>query len=152
MHDKLALFLAVLLFVVGTQHVALGSSEADNDSCSSTPGLSIPSKFSAELEVESHLIDKEVQYPPRIKVAHIHYDFEGKRAKANITVGYDAGVTYIRRYDLSSEFMLDQGPYPQCKRSYLGEKMPIPAFSSSFLAGAVLKGSSVTDLPSCTRS
>ena len=151
------LFLVVGVAWPGRAELA-GRAGSDNcaepsGSCASSLGLQFPSQFSAELEVESHLLDHEGEYPPRTKVAHIYYDFQGKRAKANITVGYEAGVTYIRRYDLQKEYLVDEGPYPQCKRSYLGETMPAPTFSVGFLSGAVFKGSSNEEgLPSCTES
>ena len=46
--------------------------------------------------------------------------------------GYDEGKTFLRRYDNKSEFMIRGPPYPECVRSYLGERMPPPVFPDPF--------------------
>ena len=36
--------------------------------------------------------------------------------------GYEEGKTFYRRYDNKYEYMVRGDPYPECQRSYLGEK------------------------------
>ena len=89
-----------------------------------TPLPHIPSQFSADLVVTSHQIDAKQNYPPRERHIKIVYDSIGGMAYAKITKGYEAGRTYIRRYDRKKEYMVRGGKYPECRRSYLGEQMP----------------------------
>ena len=84
----------------------------------------IPSQFSADLIITSHQLDPKQNYPPRERHIKIVYDNIGGMAYAKIIKGYEAGRTYIRRYDLKNEYMVRGGKYPECRRSYLGEKMP----------------------------
>ena len=60
------------------------------------------------------------------------YDFLNRRASAYMKQGYDEGKTFLRRYDNKSEFMIRGPPYPECVRSYLGERMPPPVFPDPF--------------------
>ncbi len=62
--------------------------------------------------------------------------FQAGMARATILSGIDANKTYIRQYDLKREYMIREGKYPVCRRSYLGEPMPQPAYPPS----AVLQG------------
>lgn len=62
---------------------------------------------------------------------HIDYDYVNKMARADIKEGYEAEKTYIRRYDNENEYMIRAPPIDDCKRSYLGEKMPYPDISES---------------------
>ena len=45
--------------------------------------------------------------------------------------GFDAGKTFLRRYDNKSEYMVRGGEYAECQRSYLGETMPPPVLPAS---------------------
>jgi hypothetical protein len=48
----------------------------------------------------------------------------------------DEGKTFLRRYDQKREYMIREGEFPICRRSYLGEKMPVAEFPQS----AVFRG------------
>ena len=69
----------------------------------------IPSQFAADLVVTSNQIDTQQTYPPRERHIKIVYDAVGGMAYAKIIKGYDAGKTYIRRYDLKKEYMVRSG-------------------------------------------
>ncbi|KAH8051923.1 hypothetical protein JL720_15038 [Aureococcus anophagefferens] len=56
----------------------------------------------------------------------LDYDVN-KRARAAVLLGLDAGKN-TRRYDAAQEYAVRGEPYPDCKRSYLGEAMPMPAY------------------------
>ena len=56
------------------------------------------------------------------------YDHEGGKAAVDISEGLDAGKAYIRRYDEKKEYMIRSGEFPVCRRSYLGEEMPVPTY------------------------
>jgi hypothetical protein len=58
----------------------------------------------------------------------IYYDAVNQRVRADISEGYEAGRMYIRRYDLKKEYMVEEGEFPECRRSYLGETMPPAVF------------------------
>lgn len=62
-------------------------------------GLNMPSQFSADLEVTSHLLNETEEYPPWRTHMKIHYDLDQGRVRAEITQGHQAGKTFIRRYD-----------------------------------------------------
>lgn len=51
----------------------------------------------------------------------IVYDNAGGRAKVVVREGYNAGKTFIRLYGSKKEYMIREGEYPTCRRSYLGE-------------------------------
>lgn len=93
-----------------------------------TPKLSFPLQFSGNLEIISHLIEEDSDYPPKTRHYSIYYDYENKRARADIEGGYEAAKYYIRRYDQKKEYMVRLPPIDDCKRSYLGETMPYPEF------------------------
>lgn len=88
------------------------------------------------------------EYPPWKRVIDVVYDFEGKRARADIKEGFEAGRTYIRRYDTvrtlalrpeclcscgrrlltpvpvvlqKRDYMIKSGEFADCERAYLGE-------------------------------
>ncbi|OQR88438.1 hypothetical protein THRCLA_10329, partial [Thraustotheca clavata] len=73
-----------------------------------------------------HLLDADVEYPPRLRRMKIRYDYDKKVARADILAGFDKGKTYIRRYDTKKEYMVKYGEYKTCERAYLGEEMPFP--------------------------
>lgn len=85
-----------------------------------------PLQFSGNLEIISHLIEENSEYPPRSRQWTIYYDYINKKARADIQAGYEAAKYYIRRYDTKNEYMIRLPPIDDCKRSYLGEKMPFP--------------------------
>jgi hypothetical protein len=45
--------------------------------------------------------------------------------------GYEEGKTFLRRYDNKTEYMIRDGTYAECQRSYLGETMPPPVLPST---------------------
>jgi hypothetical protein len=90
------------------------------------PKPSFPLQFSGNLEIVSHLIEENSDYPPQKRRWSIYYDYINKRARADIESGYEAAKYYIRRYDQKNEYMIRLPPIDDCKRSYLGEKMPFP--------------------------
>ncbi|KAH8087736.1 hypothetical protein JL720_7056 [Aureococcus anophagefferens] len=61
----------------------------------------------------------------------LDYDYVNKRARAAVLLGLDAGKNFTRRYDAAQEYAVRGEPYPDCKRSYLGEAMPMPAYPST---------------------
>lgn len=91
------------------------------------PKPSFPLQFSGTLEIISHLIEESSEYPPKSRRWTIYYDYINKRARADIEAGYEAAKYYIRRYDQKNEYMVRLPPIDDCKRSYLGEKMPFPS-------------------------
>lgn len=99
------------------------------------PVPSFPLQFSAIITITAHLIEPESQYPPRIRSMLVYYDYIEKRARADISEGYEAAKTYIRRYDLKNEYMIRAPPINDCKRSYLGEMMPYPDIANSKFIG-----------------
>ena len=94
--------------------------------CGARDPPSLPRSFSADLEVTAHLVDRTKDYPPWLRKITLNYDFDKKLARAEITHGYEAGRTYIRRYDQKREYMIKAGEFAECQRSYLGEEMPLP--------------------------
>lgn len=66
---------------------------------SSAAAPKFPLQFSADLEITAHLVDKTKDYPPWLRKIKINYDYIQKLARAEISHGYEAGRTYVRRYD-----------------------------------------------------
>jgi hypothetical protein len=93
------------------------------------PAAAFPLQLSADIKVTAHLIPEDQAYPPRVRYMHIDYDYMNKLARADIKEGYEAEKTYIRHYDEENEYMIRMPPIDDCKRSYLGEKMPYPDLS-----------------------
>jgi hypothetical protein len=60
---------------------------------------SLPLQFSTDLEITAHLVDRTKDYPPWLRRITINYDYTQKQARAEILEGYEAGRTYVRRYD-----------------------------------------------------
>jgi hypothetical protein len=54
-----------------------------------------------------------------------------KKSRAKYLEGFDEGRMFIRRYDMKKEFMIEHvkvlSKY-ECKRSYLGDEIPLPEF------------------------
>lgn len=100
-----------------------------------------PLQFSGSLEIISHLIAADNEYPPNTRRMSIVYDYHNKRARIDIEAGYEAAKYYIRRYDTKNEYMIRLQPIDDCKRSYLGETMPFPDLSSStYIKDEVIDG------------
>ncbi|RYH30104.1 hypothetical protein EON65_06290 [archaeon] len=93
---------------------------------SNVPEAWFPLQFSCTLEITSHLLPIDNEYPPKKRRMSIYYDYVNKRARADIDAGYEAAKFYIRRYDTKNEYMVRLPPIDDCKRSYLGEVMPFP--------------------------
>lgn len=102
-----------------------------SSSAALAPAAVFPLQLSADIAITAHLIPEEQAYPPRVRYMHIDYDYINKLARADIMEGYEAEKTYIRRYDTENEYMIRMPPIDDCKRSYLGEKMPYPDVSES---------------------
>lgn len=92
---------------------------------------SFPLQFSANIEITSHLIESTDpdDYPPKRRRMMVYYDYLAKKARVEIEAGYEAAKIYIRRYDLKNEYMIRLPPIDDCKRSHLGEVMPLPDIS-----------------------
>lgn len=106
---------------------------------SEDPSPDFPLQFSATLVITAHLIEEESDYPPRTRRLNIIYDYINKRARADIEAGYEAAKFYIRQYDTKNEYMIRLPPIDDCKRSYLGEKMPFPEIPPSKYIGQIEK-------------
>lgn len=79
--------------------------------------------FEASITITSNLLPPDVEYPPRTKTVNVQYSLEVRKAKVEITEGYEAGKTYLRDYANELEYMIKGGEYPACQRSYLGEEI-----------------------------
>ena len=90
-----------------------------------------PLQFRAVVETTAHLVDRAQDYPPWLRRVQLDYDYVNKRARAAVLLGLDAGKNFTRRYDAAQEYAVRGEPYPDCKRSYLGEAMPMPAYPST---------------------
>jgi hypothetical protein len=101
----------------------------------SIPVPNFPLQFSATLEITAHLLPEDSSYPPHKRRMEIVYDYEKRRARADLEKGYEAAKFYIRRYDKKQEYMVRLPPINDCKRSYLGETMPKPDLSEAVYQG-----------------
>jgi hypothetical protein len=55
----------------------------------------------------SHLTDPRQDYPPSLGRMKVQYDFDQQVARAEMLQGYNAGKTFVRRYDqVSASWML----------------------------------------------
>lgn len=127
----LLLCLCILLTV---QLLDLVSSQ---DDVISVPTATFPLQFSGTLDITSHLIPEDSDYPPHKRSMRIMYDYVNRRARVHIDKGYEAEKYYIRRYDKKEEYMVRLPPINDCKRSYLGETMPFPDLSEAEYLGIV---------------
>ncbi|KAG7400391.1 hypothetical protein PHYBOEH_005979 [Phytophthora boehmeriae] len=127
---SLPLLLSVL--VAAALHVA----------CSERAAPQLPRQFQAEVHVLSHLTDPRQEYPPSVGKMKIHYDFDQQLARAQMLEGYNAGKTFVRRYDQKQEFMVKHGEFRKCERAYLGGAMPAPEipFVQEFVAMESVRG------------
>lgn len=98
------------------------------DVCAARNLPHIPRQFTTDLVITSHQVDAAREYPPRERHIKIVYDSNTPAVYAKIVKGYEAGRTYVRRYDLKKEYMVRGGQYAECRRSYLGEKLPEVVF------------------------
>ena len=57
-------------------------------------------QFSCTVQITSHLLDNSQKYPPSIQTFQIHYDAIQEFIRIDVLNGYEAGKTYMRRYDL----------------------------------------------------
>lgn len=68
------------------------------------------------------MVDQAKGYPPWIREVDVAYDRAAGRAKVVVTKGLNAGKTFLRLYGSKREYMIRDGEYPACRRSYLGEQ------------------------------
>ncbi|ETK86951.1 hypothetical protein F441_08618 [Phytophthora nicotianae CJ01A1] len=102
----------------------------------------LPHQFQAEVHVLSHLTDPRQEYPPSMGRMKVQYDFDQQLARAEMLEGYNAGKTFLRRYDQKQEFMVKSGEFRKCERAYLGDAMPVPEipFAQEFVAMESVRG------------
>lgn len=62
-------------------------------------GLEIPSQFSADVHITSHLLNETQAYPPWRTHMKLYYDLTLGRARADVLSGHQEGKSFIRRYD-----------------------------------------------------
>ena len=55
-------------------------------------------QFSGTIETVALLLDKNIEYPPRVKRYEVDYDWKNKMAKVAVTAG-EEWDEYIMRYD-----------------------------------------------------
>merc|ERR1711934_254310 len=85
-----------------------------------------PQQFSGTIETVALLLDKNIEYPPRVKRYEIAYDWQNKMAKVAVTAG-EEWDEYILRYDQSMEHHIEmEGKQRKCYVSELRVKMPLP--------------------------
>ena len=99
------------------------------------PFAAFPLQMSATIDITSHLISEDSEYPPHKRQLTMYYDYINKKARADIEAGYEAAKVYLRRYDQKKEYMVRLPPIDDCKRSYLGEVMPFPDLSDAGYEG-----------------
>lgn len=100
----------------------------------------LPRQFQTTLVTVAHQANKTTAYPPWRQQFNIFYDFPARRARADVIEGFDAGRSFIRRYDLKKEYMVVKSPeeFAECRRSYLGEEFPPPQLPDMTYMGLVL--------------
>merc|ERR1712070_901241 len=86
----------------------------------------LPSQFTGTVETVALLLDKDIEYPPRVKKYEIAYDWPNKMAKVAVTAG-EEWDEYILRYDQNMEHHIEmEGKERKCYVSELKVKMPLP--------------------------
>lgn len=55
-------------------------------------------QFTGTIETVALLLEKNLEYPPRVKRYEVHYDWVNKKAKVAVTAG-EEWDEYIMRYD-----------------------------------------------------
>lgn len=93
-----------------------------------------PEQFSSRLEVVSHMVDRDREYPPSTREMDIAYDYVAGRAKVIVKEGLNSGKTFLRLYGSKKEYMIREGEFPSCRRSYLGEQFANVLTSSRYHA------------------
>ena len=58
-------------------------------------------------------------YPPWLRRIEVWYDLPARKVKAVVHEGFDAGKTFLRRYDLKQEYVLREDEFAECRRAYL---------------------------------
>lgn len=106
----------LLVLAIATSSPAI---EAVGGSTGRLPPV-LPTQFSADVSIVSHLTDPRQTYPPSVRLMKIQYDYEQQIAKAEMLHGYETNKTYVRRYDQKCEYMVKHGQYKKCERAYLG--------------------------------
>ncbi|KAG5189759.1 hypothetical protein JKP88DRAFT_217808 [Tribonema minus] len=99
------------------------------------------STFSATITTLARTVDHAQRYPPALGRMRIRYDHSAGLAVVAIEAGVEAGKTYIRQYNQKRDYLVIGGEYPLCRRSYLGDPMPMPALPTQ----AKLQGSVFID-------
>merc|ERR1711865_19528 len=85
-----------------------------------------PLQFSGTIETVALLLDKNIEYPPRVKRYEVNYDWNNKMAKVAVTAG-EEWDEYIMRYDQDMEHHIEmEGKERKCYVSELKVKMPLP--------------------------
>ena len=102
----------------------------------------IPNQFRTKVYILSHNANKTQEYPPWRTVMDVFYDYTNGRARADVLEGFDVGRRFLRRYDQKREYMIEDVPNDkavECKRSYLGETMPLPSFPKDLVYGGLVE-------------
>lgn len=81
------------------------------------------------------MVDRDREYPPWIREMDIAYDYAAGRAKVVVKEGLNSGKTFIRLYGSNKEYMIREGEFPSCRRSYLGERFTDLSAPSTFAVG-----------------
>merc|ERR1711998_540748 len=85
-----------------------------------------PRQFSGTIQTVALLLDKNIEYPPRVKTYEVSYDWHAKMAKVAVTAG-EEWDEYIMRYDQDMEHHIEmEGKERKCYVSELKVKMPFP--------------------------
>jgi hypothetical protein len=85
-----------------------------------------PLQFSGTIETVALLLDKNIDYPPRVKRYDVHYDWVNKISKVAVTAG-EEWDEYVMRYDQDMEHHIEmEGKQRKCYVSELKVKMPLP--------------------------
>eukprot|EP00752_Nemacystus_decipiens_P001465 g1441.t1 len=89
------------------------------------------------------MVDRTKTYPAWMREMDVAYDIVDGRAKVAVRAGFNAGKTFFRLYGSKEEYMIREGEYPTCRRSYLGETIPPPELprTASFQDTQILEGS-----------
>merc|ERR1712046_41914 len=86
----------------------------------------LPNQFTGTIETVALLLEKNLEYPPRVKTYEVHYDWVNKKAKVAVTAG-EEWDEYIMRYDEDMEHHIEmEGKERKCYVSELKVKMPLP--------------------------
>lgn len=100
-----------------------------------------PVQFHANISTTAHLIDEDRAYPPRYRLMEVWYDGLKRRAKVHVHSGFEAGKTFLRRWDVADptemeEYCWRTDEFAECRRAYMTEPFPnqtMPAGASSWL-------------------